>query len=158
VRRGRRPRIAPLRVIFDRQARLPLDSALARSAGEVPTLVVTSGAPRERLERLHEARIQTLHAATLDDALLALRAQGVRSLLVEGGARLAGTFLSRSQVDRLIIFQAPVMLGAGALDAFAYAPPVPIADARRFPVLERRRLGDDLMSVYALRELPCSPD
>ncbi len=158
VRRGRRPRVPPLRVVFDRQARLPLESALVRTASDVPTLVVTHDAPRARVERLHAARVQTMNAATVDDALLALRARGVRSLLVEGGARLAGTFLSRALVDRLIIFQAPVLLGAGARDAFADAPPVPIAEARRFPVLERRRLGDDLMSVYALRELPCSPD
>lgn len=158
VRRGRRPRVAPLRVVFDRGARLPLDSALARTAREVPTLVVVHGAARGRLSRLHDVGVESLDVPTLEDALLALRARGVRSLLVEGGATLAGNFLGRALVDRLIIFRAPVLLGAGALNAFAHVPPVALADAGRFPVLERRRLGEDLMSVYALRELPCSPD
>ncbi len=40
VRHGRRPRVAPLRVVFDRSARLPLTSRLAKTARRVPTLIV----------------------------------------------------------------------------------------------------------------------
>jgi diaminohydroxyphosphoribosylaminopyrimidine deaminase/5-amino-6-(5-phosphoribosylamino)uracil reductase len=158
VRHGRAPRVAPLRVIFDRHSRLPLRSALARTAGEARTLVVSEDAESQRSRRLRRAGIEVLEAATLELALLALKARGVRSLLLEGGARLAGSFLREARVDRLIIFQAPVLLGEGALGAFDFAPGVELADAARFPVLQRRRVGEDLMTVYALRELTCSPD
>jgi len=47
-------------------------------------------------------------------------------------------------VDRLIIFQAPVLLGAGALPAFAGGGGV-----ERFTVIERREFDSDLMTVYA---------
>ena len=69
---------------------------------------------------------------------------------MEGGARLAGSFLRDALVDRLIIFQAPVVLGEGALNAFAFAPPADVASLERLRVVERRALGDDVMTTYAL--------
>ncbi|HJU89742.1 MAG TPA: bifunctional diaminohydroxyphosphoribosylaminopyrimidine deaminase/5-amino-6-(5-phosphoribosylamino)uracil reductase RibD [Gemmatimonadaceae bacterium] len=158
VRHARAPRISPLRVVFDRQSRLPLASTLARTANEFRTVVITQDGESTRSRALRDAGIEIMEADTLDDALLALRARGVRSLLLEGGARLAGSFLSEARVDRLIIFQAPILLGQGALGAFDFARGFELTDASRFPVLLRRRLGEDLMTVYALRELACSPD
>ncbi len=72
---------------------------------------------------------------------------------MEGGARLAGSFLANSVVDRLIIFQAPVVLGEGALNAFAFAPPADIARLERLPVLDRREVGRDVVTTYALGAL-----
>ena len=42
------------------------------------------------------------------------------------------------------------MLGEGALNAFAFAPPADVARLERLRVLERRVLGDDVMTTYAL--------
>jgi diaminohydroxyphosphoribosylaminopyrimidine deaminase/5-amino-6-(5-phosphoribosylamino)uracil reductase len=69
---------------------------------------------------------------------------------------VAGRLLERALVDRMIIFRAPIVLGEGALDAFAHAPGVTLADARRFRLLETRSLGDDTMTVYAMTAAPCS--
>ncbi len=44
VRTGRRPRVAPTRIVFDRRARLPLTSALVRTAGGLRTIVVVADA------------------------------------------------------------------------------------------------------------------
>ena len=79
-------------------------------------------------------------------------------MLVEGGAGLAGRLFRSGLIDRMVIFQTPVALGPGALDAFAHAPGVSLADADRFRLLETRAFGDDMMSVYALTPAPCSPD
>jgi riboflavin biosynthesis pyrimidine reductase len=51
-------------------------------------------------------------------------------------------------VDRLIIFQSPMLVGPGGLPAFGGAPPTD-----RLRVIARREFGDDLMSIYAVREL-----
>lgn len=155
VRAGRRPRVPPLRVVFDRQARLPLEATLVRTAGEAPTLVVAAPDVDEaRAAALAARGVELLRAATLAEALEALATRGVASLLVEGGARLAGALLESALVDRLIIFQAPIILGAGACSAFGSAPARRIGEATRLPVLARRAFGDDLMTVYALREVP----
>jgi diaminohydroxyphosphoribosylaminopyrimidine deaminase/5-amino-6-(5-phosphoribosylamino)uracil reductase len=49
----------------------------------------------------------------LDDELHALAAEGVQSLLLEGGATLAASFLEADLVDKLVLFVAPTLAGAG---------------------------------------------
>ncbi|MBI1808845.1 MAG: bifunctional diaminohydroxyphosphoribosylaminopyrimidine deaminase/5-amino-6-(5-phosphoribosylamino)uracil reductase RibD [Gemmatimonadetes bacterium] len=149
VRHGRRPRVPPTRVVFDRTARLPESSVLARTARRTPTIVLAEAPDPERVAALERRGVVILVQQGLEAALEALAARGIRSLFVEGGAELSKALLAAGLVDRLIIFQAPVLLGPGALPAFAGAPP-----AERFRVVERREFGDDLMTVYALRELP----
>ena len=144
------PRVPPVRVVFDRQARLPLASQLARSAREVPTLVVVgTGAPSDRVDRLQAAGVEIVHAADTCAALRALRRRELRSLFVEGGAGLAGAMIADGVVDRMIIFQAPIVLGAGALGAFSAVPGFSLENARRLRVVHHELLGDDQMTVYA---------
>jgi len=90
-----------------------------------------------------------VHAATLTSALSALRERGIRSLLVEGGAALATAFLQEALVDRLIIFRAPLILGAGALPAFGALPAERAEAAARWRVVHAERFGDDEMTIYA---------
>lgn len=146
------PRVPPVRVVFDRAARLPLDGVLARTARDVPVVVLAERAPEERVAPLRARGVEVLVAPALPDALRALARRGVRSLFVEGGAGIAGALLGHDLVDRLIIFQAPVLLGAGALPAFGEAPAAMVERARRLAIVERRAFDDDLMTVYALRE------
>jgi diaminohydroxyphosphoribosylaminopyrimidine deaminase/5-amino-6-(5-phosphoribosylamino)uracil reductase len=148
------PRVPPRRVVFDSQLRLPLSSRLVRTARDVPTIVVATRrvapANAPQAAALEAAGVRVLAADSLGDALRALRADGVRSMLVEGGARLAGSLIAEGAADRLIIFQAPVVLGPGSLSAFAGAPGSVPLSAQRLEVIDRATFGDDLMTVYAL--------
>jgi diaminohydroxyphosphoribosylaminopyrimidine deaminase/5-amino-6-(5-phosphoribosylamino)uracil reductase len=139
-------------VVFDRTARTPLTSRLVRTARETPVVILAERPDPQRAAALADAGVEVDVAASLDEALRTLRRRGIRSLLVEGGAHVAGALLTRSAVDRLVIFQAPCVLGAGSLGAFAFAPPRTPVNASRLPIVERRTLDDDLMTVYA-----CSP-
>ena len=143
------PRVPPRRVVFDRRARLPLDSRLVRTAGETPTTVVTAEPDGRAARALADAGVQIVGAADLDAALVALRALGVRALFAEGGAELAGALLGHRAVDRLVMFQAPVVLGAGALPAFGAAPAATAAEAPRWRLVERRTITGDLLTVLA---------
>ncbi len=144
------PRVPPVRVVFDRTARLPLESRLVRSARHVPLVVLAESPEPGRARSLAAAGVEVVATAGLADGIRQLRRRGVRSLLVEGGPRIAGALLGASIVDRLVIFQAPLMLGADAANAFAFAPPATVSEARRLRVIERRVLGDDAMTTYAL--------
>ncbi|MGI8546667.1 MAG: bifunctional diaminohydroxyphosphoribosylaminopyrimidine deaminase/5-amino-6-(5-phosphoribosylamino)uracil reductase RibD [Gemmatimonadaceae bacterium] len=125
------PRTPPLRVVFDRSGLLERNGTAIRCASEVGFIVLRDG--------------DTL------TALRQLRSRGVESLLVEGGSGLASELLDGDLVDRLVIFQAPIVLGRGALHAFAGAEPRTARAARRLRVLKRQEFGDDLMTIYAPR-------
>ncbi len=146
------PRVAPLRVVFDSSARLPLSSRLVRTARETPVLVVCWAPDPTHAAALEHAGVELLHAATLPHALRGLRARGITSLLVEGGAGLASSLVREAAVDRLVIFRAPLLLGGGALHAFGAAPAATIGAAPRWLVVRAARLGDDEMTVYAPRD------
>src|SRR5690349_9849091 len=99
-----RPRVPPMRVIFDHHGETPLDSNLVNSARDTPTVVFAHRPPVTRLAALHNAGVDVFEAENLRQALEALRGFGVEHLLVEGGARVASEFLREKLVDRLIIF------------------------------------------------------
>jgi diaminohydroxyphosphoribosylaminopyrimidine deaminase/5-amino-6-(5-phosphoribosylamino)uracil reductase len=95
--------------------------------------------------------VEVITVPSLTDALRALRLRGVRSLLVEGGASLAASLLEDDLVDRVVLFQAPVLLGEGALSAFGRLSGSGPTDARRWRPLHSEWLGDDHMLVLAPR-------
>jgi diaminohydroxyphosphoribosylaminopyrimidine deaminase/5-amino-6-(5-phosphoribosylamino)uracil reductase len=77
----------------------------------------------------------------LADALERLGAEGVQSLLLEGGAALAASFLAADLVDKLLLFVAPEPAGEG-LQA-------PLPDRERLSQLSIRRVGQDaLLTAY----------
>ena len=158
VRDAPAPRVAPRRVVFDSQARTPVESTVVRTAREIPTtVVVRPGTDHAATDALESHGVDVLVAADLEAALVALRSMGIRSLFVEGGARLAGSFFERSLVDRLIIFRSHATVGH-ALGAFDFAPAGFADSLARTRVVDERLFGDDTMTIYALREVECSPD
>ena len=149
VRDVPRPRIVPRRVIFDSELRTPLGAAVVRTARMAPTIILARRPDARRRSALEQAGIEVRVHETLVAALAELTSDGVTALLLEGGARLAGSFLEQRLVDRLIIFQAPVVLGAGALNAFAHVSEATAAALGNLRVVERATFGDDVMTTYA---------
>jgi diaminohydroxyphosphoribosylaminopyrimidine deaminase/5-amino-6-(5-phosphoribosylamino)uracil reductase len=96
--------------------------------------------------------VDVFEAQDLPAALAALRGFEVQHLFVEGGARVAQEFLRQNLVDRLVIFQSPVTLADSALNPFDGLPDfrARLSDAR---IVRRAEFGEDVMSVYALREV-----
>jgi len=151
------PRRQPTRVIFDSRLRISEQSTIVKSAARVPTIIVVGAAPDETLRSMATHGIDLILANGLPDALRRLQAAGIQSLLLEGGARLAGAFLREKLVDRLTIFRAPAVLGNDALKGFAHAPADMEDLLETLPVVDRRTFGEDTLITYALREVPCSP-
>lgn len=102
----------PLRVVFDRQARLPLDSQLLRTLDQAPVLAVTApDAPGDRARALKSAGAEILVATGIEAALADLGRREVTSLFLEGGRTLASAFVSADLVDESRTFIAPMLLG-----------------------------------------------
>lgn len=149
----------PLRVVFDSAARLPLDSAMIESLTEAPVLVVASPvAPAERTGPLQAAGADVLvvdgdPVARVLAACTELGRRGITSLLVEGGAGLAGSFVDAGEVDELRLFVAPILLGGiGARPLAGGEGKSRIADAERALEVRHEVIGEDLLITARMKE------
>jgi diaminohydroxyphosphoribosylaminopyrimidine deaminase/5-amino-6-(5-phosphoribosylamino)uracil reductase len=142
----------PLRIVFDSQAGLPLDSQLLATLDQSPVLVVTSpGADPTRLDALRAAGAEILVASgatsadRISSALADLGRRGVTSLFLEGGQTLASAFLAAGQVDESRTFIAPMLLGAAKSNE---------AEATRVTALASKAepVGDDMLITARYKE------
>jgi diaminohydroxyphosphoribosylaminopyrimidine deaminase/5-amino-6-(5-phosphoribosylamino)uracil reductase len=78
-----------------------------------------------------------LRAGSLEDELRALAQDGVQTLLLEGGATLAASFLAADLVDKVLFFVAPTLAGAGP--TLTLPSPVKLTHARA------EQVGDDVL-------------
>lgn len=128
---------SPVRIVLDRKFELPLTSKLVESAREVPVIVAALSpsalpgilpsrgemprrsegvSPDHRRQQLTDAGVEILEAPTLENLLHILAERGMSELLVEGGAFAAKSFLEADLVDRIMLFESPVVVGEGGIE------------------------------------------
>jgi diaminohydroxyphosphoribosylaminopyrimidine deaminase / 5-amino-6-(5-phosphoribosylamino)uracil reductase len=150
----------PRRVVFDSEARLPLDSQLVRGVAEVPVTVVCSrAAARTSVQALESAGVDVIvatgqnEAARVKHALGELGAREVQSLLLEGGPHLAGAFLEADEIDEARIFVAPLLTGGREAKTAVEGIGIErIAAAPRALHVDVDRLEDDVLIVARLKD------
>jgi diaminohydroxyphosphoribosylaminopyrimidine deaminase / 5-amino-6-(5-phosphoribosylamino)uracil reductase len=150
----------PRRVVFDSEARLPLDSQLVRGVADLPLIVVCSrAAARTSVEALGSAGVDVItstgenEAARVENALDELGAREIQSLLLEGGPHLAGAFLEAGEIDEARMFIAPLMLGgATAKTAVEGIGVGEIAAGTRALAIETERIEDDVLVIARFKE------
>lgn len=150
----------PVRIVAARTLDLSPDSALGRSAAEVPLwLVHGPGAPEGRRAAWAAAGARLVECAeaadgsggaTLDPGALlaALAAEGLTRVFCEGGGRLAAAFLSAGLADDLAFFSAGLALGADGTPAVGPLALARLADAPRYRLEGARAIGADLFSLW----------
>ena len=150
----------PRRVMFDSEARLPLDSQLVRGVSEVPLTVVCSrAAARTSVQALESADVDVIVAtgenegARVQSALDELGARDVQSLLLEGGPHIAGAFLEAGEIDEARMFVAPIISGGReARTAVEGIGIQSIAAAPRALYVEFERIEEDVLILARLKE------
>ncbi|SNB78589.1 MULTISPECIES: bifunctional diaminohydroxyphosphoribosylaminopyrimidine deaminase/5-amino-6-(5-phosphoribosylamino)uracil reductase RibD [unclassified Agrobacterium] len=83
--------------------------------GEMPGRA-EGGNPELKRQLLTDAGVQILQAPTLENLLHILAESGMSELLVEGGAFAAKSFLEADLVDRIMLFESPVVIGEGGIE------------------------------------------
>jgi diaminohydroxyphosphoribosylaminopyrimidine deaminase/5-amino-6-(5-phosphoribosylamino)uracil reductase len=150
----------PRRVVFDATARLPQTSQLVSAVPDLPlTVIVSRAARRAATEALEMAGAEVIVAtggnepARVRSALEQLGAEGVTSILLEGGPHLAGAFLDAGEIDEVRLFLAPLLLGGrAARDPLEGEGVERISEALRALTLDCERVADDLLVSARLRE------
>ncbi|MBI1763591.1 MAG: bifunctional diaminohydroxyphosphoribosylaminopyrimidine deaminase/5-amino-6-(5-phosphoribosylamino)uracil reductase RibD [Acidobacteria bacterium] len=115
------PRHRPLtRVVLDSNLRLPLESQLVQTARVTPLIVFTSANKTGQQAQLVAAGVQLVRVARgidgldLPQVLRELGQRQITSLIVEGGADVAGSFVQQRLLDKASFFLAPKLLGGRA--------------------------------------------
>jgi diaminohydroxyphosphoribosylaminopyrimidine deaminase/5-amino-6-(5-phosphoribosylamino)uracil reductase len=112
------PRARPLmRIVMDSQLRLPLDSAMVRSAAADVVVVTTSASSAERRRAMEGRGVEVLimdgpgGRADLASVVRWLGGRRCLSLMIEAGAKLNWTALESGCVDRIFFYYGPKILG-----------------------------------------------
>jgi diaminohydroxyphosphoribosylaminopyrimidine deaminase/5-amino-6-(5-phosphoribosylamino)uracil reductase len=149
---------SPVRVVLDRALRISGTSRLVHSARETPLWVITSSlSEAPAAMKLGAAGAQVIRVATttapppgldLANVLHALAEKGITRLLVEGGARVASSFVTASLVDEIWLLRGPDAVGA---DGVAALDALPLTSITQSPTFERRAsetLQNDTLTIY----------
>jgi diaminohydroxyphosphoribosylaminopyrimidine deaminase / 5-amino-6-(5-phosphoribosylamino)uracil reductase len=140
----------PLRVVLDTQLRTPPQARLFSVGGEV-LLLTGVGAPDDRRAEALSARGARVESLPVQAGRLDLSAVidrlgelELNEVLVEAGPTLAGQLLHAGLVDELLLYVAPILLGADARALVELPPLDSIAVAPAFMLLENIQVGADL--------------
>jgi diaminohydroxyphosphoribosylaminopyrimidine deaminase/5-amino-6-(5-phosphoribosylamino)uracil reductase len=147
---------SPVRVVLDRSLRIPATSRLVHSARSTPLWVMTSSlAEAPAAARLGSAGAQVIRLAStpragldLAEMLRALAERGITRLLVEGGARVAASFVAAGLVDEFWLLRGREAIGADGIAALDALPLGAITGSPAFRVRASESLGNDILTVY----------
>jgi diaminohydroxyphosphoribosylaminopyrimidine deaminase / 5-amino-6-(5-phosphoribosylamino)uracil reductase len=107
--------IAGTGTVFADNPRLTAREATGEPSANQPLRVVmgTREVPAAAAVRGADGKFIQLHTHDPAEVLESLGARGVAHAMIEGGATVAAAFLQADLVDELVLYLAPLMLGAG---------------------------------------------
>lgn len=140
-------RRSPVRIVLDRQGRLPRDSALMKTADAVPLWWFTaSSLVIPNPVSGHEEKIpHGVRDDKLEPVLQNIAARGITRLMVEAGPTLTQAFIRQGLADRIYWFRAPFAIGGDL-------PSITLPESA-FQQTSVRALADDQLEIWQ----PCSP-
>jgi diaminohydroxyphosphoribosylaminopyrimidine deaminase/5-amino-6-(5-phosphoribosylamino)uracil reductase len=149
---------SPVRVVLDRALRLPGTSKLVHSARQMPLWVMTSDlseAPAAMKLGAAGAQVVRVPVTTtpppgldLNAVLNALAERGITRLMVEGGARVASSFLSAGLVDEIWLLRGPNNIGMDGIPALDTQPLSVITQSPRWRARATEALDKDTLTIY----------
>ena len=149
---------SPVRVVLDRALRIPGTSKLVHSARGTPLWVMTSNlAEAPAAMKLGAAGAQVIRVATttappsgldLSAVLHTLAEKGITRLLVEGGARVASSFVAAGLVDEVWLLRGPDQIGADGVAALDSLPLSALTGSPAFKQRASETLQKDTLTIY----------
>jgi diaminohydroxyphosphoribosylaminopyrimidine deaminase/5-amino-6-(5-phosphoribosylamino)uracil reductase len=149
---------SPVRVVLDRALRLPGTSKLVHSARQTPLWVMTSDlSEAPAAMKLGAAGAQVLRVPVtsapptgldLTSALQVLAGRGITRLMVEGGARVASSFLSAGLIDEVWLLRSSQTIGMDGIPALDRQPLSVITQSPRWRARATETLDKDILTIY----------
>lgn len=151
---------SPVRVVLDSNLETPPDCALARSARDTGVIIYSVfQAGGSSNAALTDQGVIVVPVGTGEDGrpdlnavLSDLAKRGINDLMVEGGARVAASFVDADRVDRVALFQSSGTIGSAGVDALHGMPLDRITGDAQFGHMSRHSVGEDMLDWYARKE------
>jgi len=140
----------PARMVLDSGGRTPERAALLSEPAA--TIVVTPTAKQANSWLATVVDADDEGRVCLQAWVKLLGERQHNEVLVEAGPKLAGALIAGGWVDRLVVYQAPKLLGQNAAPMAAFDIDV-LSDAPGFQIREVTRIGEDLRMI-AMRVPP----
>jgi diaminohydroxyphosphoribosylaminopyrimidine deaminase/5-amino-6-(5-phosphoribosylamino)uracil reductase len=147
---------SPVRVVLDTALRISGSSRLVHSARATPLWVMASEtAEAAAATRLGAAGAQvvrlpprSLPGLDLPAVLHALSERNITRLLVEGGSRVASSFIAADLADEIWLLRGPQPIGEGGIAALDALPLDAITQSPAYRVRASETLDDDILTIY----------
>jgi diaminohydroxyphosphoribosylaminopyrimidine deaminase/5-amino-6-(5-phosphoribosylamino)uracil reductase len=146
-RSGKQRRRPLVRIVIDRCLRISPESQLAQTANQAPVIVFTQPEANDRaLSELRARGVEIVNdKCSLMEMLENLSQRSIQSVLVEGGATLAGLLLDAGLVNKITFFIAPIIIGGtDAQSAIGGAGAQKLTDAWQLQQVTLAQHGSDL--------------
>jgi diaminohydroxyphosphoribosylaminopyrimidine deaminase / 5-amino-6-(5-phosphoribosylamino)uracil reductase len=145
--------VNPLRVIVDSTLRVPLQAKVADVSSDRHTLVVTTArALADHSAQLRARGVEVVCLPAYDNGRVDLEAllrylgeHGIASVLVEGGATLSATLLSRRLIDKVLFFVAPKIIGGDGISVVGTCGVETMEQVIHLRDVVAQRLGNDVL-------------
>ena len=144
------PKKQPVRIVADSSGRTPVGSRLVQSVSSGRVVVATNGQPQDFLSRSGVEVWRCGNGIRMDVNELVRRAaaEGIGSILLEGGGTLAASFVRAGLVDEIAWFVAPILIGGDGLPALGGLGLQSLSDATRWRPVATERIGNDVLNTY----------
>src|SRR3954466_6343045 len=148
---------SPVRVVLDRALRISGTSKLVHSARQTPLWVMASDlAEAPAAAKLGAAGAQVMRVAAtaqppgldLPAVLRALSDKGITRLMVEGGSRVAASFVAGGLVDEVWVLRGPEAIGTDGIPALDALPLSALTGSPAFKTRASESLGKDTLTIY----------
>jgi len=147
-RSGLKRRRPLLRVVLDERLQITNDSQLVRTASETPLIVFAGESANETMTtELQSKGVEIIKSPARDlrEMLQELGRRSVTSVLVEGGANIAGRLVDSALVNKVTFFVAPKIVGGkDSLSAVGGVGVELMNDAIQLQGVEVTQRGDDV--------------
>jgi diaminohydroxyphosphoribosylaminopyrimidine deaminase / 5-amino-6-(5-phosphoribosylamino)uracil reductase len=147
---------SPVRVVLDNSLRIPFGSRLVQTAGETPLWVMASeladapAAAKLGAAGAHVIRVAPKQGRGLDPlaVLHALSDKCITRLMVEGGSRVASSFVAAGLLDEVWLLRGANLVGVGGVAALDALPLTAITQSPALHVRASETLDKDTLTIY----------
>jgi len=141
--------IDPIRIVFSSNANIPGASYFMSNARQTRSIIMVGGGAKGQKRRLKNG-VEIWFTGgrslrkTVEEFLPMAYKEGITSIFIEGGQKVASAFLEYRHVNRLYLFYANKIVGTG-LDAFSFQKGLPIKKPILLKQAATKVFGPDLM-------------